>query len=267
MLDPKSIIDGGRRYSFNVDGQRSLVQNCTTRNGRHDYVNGSRTCGPNVFYNSTATLQNSDIGPHHRWSTGILFDNLTGNGSMDVQNRLDMGSGHGWSGGQIMFWNCNAARMVIQDPPGDEINWAIGCICPNITGVGDATTEPIGLIQSQGTRISAVPSLFIAQLNDRLAILSNNQFEFQDVNNTISITPNPSKSQITIHSNQPFNSKSKISIFTINGQIIKQQTGISAFSEDKLSFNFDVSDLSDGIYFAEISNNTISKSIKFIVKK
>ena len=266
MLDAKSTIDGGRRYSFNIDGQRSLVQNCTTRNGRHDYVNGSRTCGPNVFYNSTATIQNSDIGPHHRWATGILFDNLTGNGNMDVQNRLVMGSGHGWSGGQIMFWNCNAARMVIQDPPGDEINWAIGCICPNITGVGDATTEPIGVIQSQGTRITAIPSLFIAQLNDRLSTLSNNQYEFQEVKNTISITPNPSKSQITIHSNQPFNSDSKISIFTINGQIIKDQK-VTAFSEDKLSFNFDVSDLSDGVYFAEIMNDTISKAIKFIVKK
>ena len=267
MLDAKSTIDGGRRYSFNVDGQRSLVQNCTTRNGRHDYVNGSRTCGPNVFYNSSATIQHSDIGPHHRWSTGILFDNLTGNGNMNVQNRLVMGSGHGWSGGQIMFWNCNAAKMVIQDPPGDEINWAIGCVCPNITGVGDATTEPIGLIQSQGTRILAIPSLFIAQLNDRLATLSNNQFGFQDVKNSISITPNPSKSQIKIHSNQPFNSNSKISIFTINGQIIKHQTNITTFSEDKLSFNFDVSDLREGIYFAEIINDSISKTIKFIVNK
>lgn len=266
MLDAKSTIDGGRRYSFNIDGQRSLVQNCTTRNGRHDYVNGSRTCGPNVFYNSTATIQNNDIGPHHRWATGILFDNLTGNGNMDVQNRLVMGTGHGWSGGQIMFWNCTAARMVIQDPPGDEINWAIGCICPDITGVGDATTEPIGVIHSQGTRITAIPSLFIAQLNDRLATLSSNQYEFQDVKNTISITPNPSKSQITIHSNQPFNSDSKISIFTINGQIIKDQK-VTAFSEDKLSFNFDISDLSDGIYFAEIMNDTISKAIRFIVKK
>jgi hypothetical protein len=267
MLDAKSTIDGGRRYSFNIDGQRSLVQNCTTRNGRHDYVNGSRTCGPNVFYNSTATIQNSDIGPHHRWATGILFDNLTGTGNMNVQNRLVMGSGHGWSGGQIMFWNCTAARMVIQDPPGDEINWAIGCICPDITGVGDATTEPIGVIQSQGTRITAIPSLFIAQLNDRLATLSSNQFVFQDVKNTISITPNPSKSQITINSNKPYNANSKISIFSINGQIIKNQIGITTFSEDKLSFNFDISDLSDGVYFAEIINDTISKTIKFIVKK
>jgi len=267
MLDAKSLIDGGRRYSFNVDGQRCLVQNCTTRDGRHDYVNGSRTCGPNVFYNNTSTLQNSDIGPHHRWATGILFDNITGNGNMNVQNRLVMGSGHGWSGGQIMFWNCNAARMVIQDPPGDEINWAIGCICPVITGNGDATTEPIGVIQSQGTRISAIPSLFIAQLNDRLATLLNNQYDFISNENLLFIAPNPARSQITIHSNQPFNSSSKISIFNVNGQIVKKQTDIVDYSDDKLSFNLEVSDLNDGIYFAEIISDTNSKTIKFILKK
>ena len=267
MYDPKSIIDGGRRYSFNVDGQRCLVQNCTTRNGRHDYVNGSRTCGPNVFYNSSSTLQHSDIGPHHRWSTGILFDNLTGNGAMDVQNRLVMGSGHGWAGGQIMFWNCNAARMVIQDPPGDEINWAIGCICPDITGVGDATTEPIGVIQSQGIRISAIPSLFIAQLNDRLATLSNNQFDLINAENSLFIAPNPAKSQITIHSNKPFNSSSKISVFNVNGQIVKKQTDIVDYSDDKLSFNLEVSDLNDGIYFAEIIHDMNFKTITFILKK
>ena len=267
MYDPKSIIDGGRRYSFNVDGQRCLVQNCTTRNGRHDYVNGSRTCGPNVFYNSSSTLQHSDIGPHHRWATGILFDNLTGDGRMDVQNRLVMGSGHGWSGGQIMFWNCNAARMVIQDPPGDEINWAIGCICPDITGNGDATTEPIGVIQSQGTPISAIPSLFIAQLNDRLATLSNNQFDLINAENSLFITPNPAKSQITIHSNQPFNSSSKICVFNVNGQIVKKQTDIAEYSDDKLSFNLDLSDLNDGIYFAEIINEMNFKTITFILKK
>jgi len=267
MLDAKSTIDGGRRYSFNVDGQRCLVQNCTTRNGRHDYVNGSRTCGPNVFYNSTSTIQNSDIGPHHRWATGILFDNLTGDGAMDVQNRLDMGSGHGWAGGQIMFWNCNAARMVIQDPPGDHINWAIGCVCPDITNVGDATTESLGVVQSQGTPISAIPSLFIAQLNDRLATLSNNQFDLINAERSIFIAPNPAKTQIIINSNKPFNSSSKISVFNVNGQIVKKQTDIVDYLDDKLSFKLDVSDLNDGIYFAEIVNDTNFKTIKFILKK
>jgi len=167
MLDPVSIITGGRRYSFNVDGQRCLVQNCTTRGGRHDYVNGSRTPGPSVFYNCTATQQYADMGPHHRWSTGILLDNIVGDGQLRVQNRLASGSGHGWSGSQIMFWNCQSPNIVIQDPPSFHRNWAIGCI-GSITNVGQWKTEPLGIVESQGTKISAIPSLFIAQLDDRL---------------------------------------------------------------------------------------------------
>jgi len=168
-IDPKSLIDGGRRYSFNVDGQRSLVQNCFTRGGRHDFVNGSRSNGPVVFYNCSATNQFSDIGPHHRWSTGILYDNIFAiNGRIDVQNRTSSGSGHGWAGAEIMFWNCEGDRMVLQDPQGDNVNWAIGCVFNQITNVGDMTTEPLGIVESSGTHISAIPSLFMKQLVERL---------------------------------------------------------------------------------------------------
>lgn len=179
MLDAKSEITGSRRYSFNVDGQRNLVKNCTARDGRHDFVNGSRTCGPNVFYNCGATLQNNDIGPHHRWSTGILFDNITGNGEMNVQNRLTSGTGHGWAGAQIMFWNCTVGKIIIQDPQGDAQNWAIGCLANVITGVGNMTTAPIGIVESKGKNIVAIPSLFSAQLNDRLTgVLPNKLLRF-----------------------------------------------------------------------------------------
>lgn len=167
FIDPISKVLGERRYSFNIDGQRVLVQNCTTRNGRHDYVTGSITPGPNVFYNSTSTLQQNDIGPHQRWSTGLLFDNIVGDGSMNVQNRTNSGSGHGWAGAQTMFWNCTGLSMVIHDPEGDAINWAIGCTFPTITNVGFNTTEPLGFVESQNTKITAIPSLFVAQLNDR----------------------------------------------------------------------------------------------------
>ncbi len=175
MYDAKSIVDGGRRYSFNVDGQRCLIKNCITRDGRHDYVDGSRTPGPNVFYNSSSTLQNNDIGPHHRWSTGILFDNIVGDGRMDVQNRTSSGTGHGWAGAQIMFWNCTGDRMVLQDPQGDFRNWAVGCVFNEITSIGDMTTESLGIVESSGTKIAAIPSLFIKQLNERMTLLRQNQ--------------------------------------------------------------------------------------------
>ena len=176
MIDAKSNITGERRYSFEIDGQRNLVQNCWTRNGRHDYVNGGRVAGPNVFYNSTATIQQNDIGPHMRWSTGILFDNITSNANQDVQNRESLGTGHGWAGSQIMFWNCKAGTFILQKPEGDYTNWAIGCT-GTITNVGTLVTEPYGVVESNNRPISAIPSLYMAQLNQRLGI-GNKQSQY-----------------------------------------------------------------------------------------
>ena len=90
--DPASIITGGRRYSFDTDGQRNLVSGCHSRNGRHDYVTGSKVPGPNVFHDSSAVMAHSDIGPHHRYATGILWDTLRGFDAR-VWDRGNMGSG------------------------------------------------------------------------------------------------------------------------------------------------------------------------------
>ena len=50
-LDPVSEITGGRRYSFPMHGQLSLVQRCYTRRGRHDYVlHSKRTRGQMCFW-------------------------------------------------------------------------------------------------------------------------------------------------------------------------------------------------------------------------
>lgn len=168
MYDPISEITGGRRYSFNVDGQRNLVMNCSTRNGRHDYVNGARVAGPNVFYKNVATLQRNDIGPHHRWATGILYDNITGNGAMNVQDRQRSGTGHGWAGAQIMFWNSKMNSIITQSPQSYHTNWTIGCTAPTITNKGDWVTRTSGIVQSSNKPIVAIPSLFLAQLNDRI---------------------------------------------------------------------------------------------------
>lgn len=263
MLDAKSVITGGRRYSFNVDGQRNLVQNCTTRRGRHDYVNGSRTCGPNVFYNNTASIQNSDIGPHHRWSTGILFDNIVGNGSQDVQNRLDSGSGHGWSGGQIMFWNCTAAKMIVQDPPGDQRNWAIGCKSSVITNIGDWNTELLGTVESQGTFISAIPSLFQAQLNERLGrLLSVAEVNLQMDDDSITIFPNPAKDSINIMAPTNISLPLRINIYNALSQKVKMLDDYKSTTSQ-----YNISDLKEGIYFVHFTATDFSKTIKLIINK
>jgi hypothetical protein len=178
-FDPKSKYRGGRRYSFNISkGQQVLFENCKAHLGRHDFVCGSRTPGPNVFYNCHSLENHSTIGPHHRWSTGQLYDNVIVRGSrsdsdqdaqLAVENRLNSSSGQGWAGAQVMFWNCEAQNIILQDPPMDHVNWAIGCIAESaIHGNGNDAIEPVGVIESDGTHIADIPSLYLAQLSDRL---------------------------------------------------------------------------------------------------
>lgn len=153
-------------YSFNLNGQRNLVTGCYARGGRHDYVNGARVPGPNVFVNSSAEQMRSDIGPHHRWATGSLFDNIVAQGyEIRVQNRRTSGSGHGWAGAQTMFWNCTAPSGIVNQSPYGHVNWAIGS-GPNVTNAGHWYTAE-GFNESVGTFVYP-QSLYERQLAERL---------------------------------------------------------------------------------------------------
>ncbi len=159
-IDPKSQVAGGRRYSFAIqNGLGNLFQRCYTKHGRHDFVTGSRVTGPNVFLDCLAESANSDIGPHHRWATGTLFDNIRG-GSVRVWNRGNSGSGHGWSGAQTMFWNIDSYNGEFRvDSPLGSMNWGIGCIGSEQTGDG--------YWESWGTH-KQPRSLYLQQLEERL---------------------------------------------------------------------------------------------------
>ena len=265
MIDPISVITGGRRYSFNLNAQRCLVQNCTTRNGRHDFVDGSRTPGPNVFYNSTASLEHADIGPHHRWSTGILIDNITTDGQIRVQDRADSGSGHGWSGAQIMFWNCTSPDFVVQDPPSYHCNWAIGCIGP-ITNVGQWTTNPLGIVESKGKKITAIPSLFKAQLNERLKTLATAVEIPKAVTVDFQIIPNPASNQIQLKFSLEQPSKIQLNLCDLNGKSIKILLSNQQIEAGTGLYSFNTSSLKSGVYFIQLISDTFQESSKLIIK-
>lgn len=125
-LAPKSQITGGRRYSFNNDGQLNLVMNCYSSEGRHDYVTGAKVCGPNVFYNCTSVNAKADIGPHHRWAVGTLYDNIVTDGEINIQDRGNWGTGHGWAGANQVLWNCTAKKVAAQNPYVSAVNYVIG---------------------------------------------------------------------------------------------------------------------------------------------
>ena len=165
MLDPISRVTGGRRYSFNVSGGvGTLFQRCYARGGRHNFVSGSRVTGPHVWLDSVAVDSLADDGPHHRWATGLLFDNTTG-GQLNVQNRCSSGSGHGWAGAQVLFWNAIASSIICDAPTG-AMNWAIGCTGKKRKGRW-APREPCGCWESTGNAVQP-RSLYLQQLSDRL---------------------------------------------------------------------------------------------------
>ena len=265
MLDPVSIITGGRRYSFNVSGQRCLVQNCTTRNGRHDYVDGSRTPGPSVFYNCTSTLEHADIGPHHRWSTGILIDNVTTDGQIRVQDRADSGSGHGWSGAQIMFWNCTSPDFVVQDPPSYHCNWAIGCVGP-ITNVGQWTTNPLGIVQSKGKKITAIPSLFKAQLAERLKNLTTAIEIATKSNADFQVVPNPASSQFQVKLSLQESSSFDLCLCDLSGKTIRNLLSEQPYKSENNNYTFSTKNLNTGIYIIQLKSGELQKSSKLIIQ-
>jgi hypothetical protein len=172
---PVSRIEGSRRYAFQMNGaQLCLVKDCTCEHDRHGFVTSHNgTCGPNVFLRCDARYMLGDLGPHVKWSSGILYDNVTTDAQcLAVQDRHHAGTGHGWAGVNHVFYNCEAPGIICQNPWVTGQNWAIGCIgekkAHNRTGPGvDASfTRPDGVWISHGAHVTP-ESLYESTLEKR----------------------------------------------------------------------------------------------------
>lgn len=127
-INPISIITGGRRYAYSVWGQMCLFERCYSSHHRHEFVLGASVAGPNAFVEGSGDMTFASSEPHQRWAAGCLYDNITikgPGGSLLAVNRGWYGSGHGWSGAQIVFWNCSAPVIMVMQPPTAQ-NFAIG---------------------------------------------------------------------------------------------------------------------------------------------
>jgi hypothetical protein len=136
----------------------------------HFLVTGGLTPGPIVFRDFTATGgTRDDSAPHQRWATGVLYERVSTPGAgIELQNRGYFGSGHGWSAGSSVLWNCSARDFLVQQPPGSQ-NWSIGCVGDQLTSAppGGTEVELQGAIDSAGTPVNP-SSLYLAQLCQRL---------------------------------------------------------------------------------------------------
>jgi hypothetical protein len=162
--DAKSVITGGNRYSFEVNGSLNLVTGCESTEARHDCATGSSQAGPNVFTKVRIRNAHADSGPHHRWNMGTLYDNIDSDYQIYVQDRQNMGTGHGWAGANQVLWNCKARTVVVQNPWTSAVNFSIGTIATKSNGTYSG--RPDGVWVSPGQHVSPA-SLYEAQLQLR----------------------------------------------------------------------------------------------------
>lgn len=155
---------------FAAGGKQILFSRCTVQgNNLFFFATGARVSGPIVLLNCVF----KGIGwiqPHQRWSTGLLVDGCqVPDGGIDFMNRGEMGSGHGWTIGWAVAWNCTAKRFINQTPPGTA-NWMIGCIGEREKGAVPFSKFPLlpeGIYDAHGTAVFP-SSLYLAQLSERL---------------------------------------------------------------------------------------------------
>jgi hypothetical protein len=155
---------------FAPNGTQVLLDRCSvTADNVWFAATGAGVAGPVVLLNCTFNGDGS-AEAHQRWSTGLLYDNCVApNGAIEFRNRGAMGSGHGWTMGWGVAWNCRAKAFVVQNPPG-ALNWMIGCIGKTESAPRpfDKTPDlPGGTIDSHGNPVTP-QSLYLAQLLERL---------------------------------------------------------------------------------------------------
>ncbi|HEX9198962.1 MAG TPA: hypothetical protein VF865_05350 [Acidobacteriaceae bacterium] len=171
-----TITSSAKPADFALRGGQILLLRCYSTGDDEMYViTGARNQGPNVVLDSTFR-GNGHVQPHQRWATGLLVDNThVPGGGIDLMNRGQMGSGHGWTMGWGVVWNSSAATFLIQNPPG-AANWSIGntgtetMAAMKIIGVHPRDAGPPlpqGNIESPGHPVLPA-SLYRAQLAERL---------------------------------------------------------------------------------------------------
>ncbi|WP_282943590.1 S-layer homology domain-containing protein [Paenibacillus sp. RC67] len=166
VTDFVSTITGGTRYAYYFIGQLNLVQRSYSESERHAFVFDSRIPGPNVIHGSESQKNYNSSEPHHRWSTGGLFDQVKGH--IVIRDRAWLGSGHTWAGANYVTWNTEGI-LTSQQPPTAQ-NYAIGHVgtkgAPLVPNEYDSRPRKDAYWDHFGSHVNP-PSLYLQQLRDR----------------------------------------------------------------------------------------------------
>lgn len=181
VIQEAAVTSHAKPADFACNGSQILFDRCTGSGDSTFYiVTQAGEQGPVVALNCRF-LGNGAIEPHQRWSTGLLVDNCeVPGGGINLMNRGEMGSGHGWPIGWSVVWNSSAQRLGMNQPPGSYI-WSIGNrgeqtdpAFPIFDGGPPRAPLPPATVDSPGKPVQP-QSLYLAQLKERLgeAALNN----------------------------------------------------------------------------------------------
>jgi hypothetical protein len=167
------ITSHAKPTEFACNGSQILFDRCTGSGEETLYfATEAREQGPVVVLHCRFRGDGA-IAPHQRWSTGLLVDNCdVRGGNIEMVNRGEMGSGHGWAIGWAVVWNSSAEEIAMNMPPGSGI-WSIGNrgheINPPFPSFDNRSHARLAsaIIESPGKPVQP-QSLYLEQLRERL---------------------------------------------------------------------------------------------------
>ena len=114
-----TVTSSAKPSDFLAGGTQLLILRCDSDGNSLFYViTGARNQGPNVVLDSVFR-GDGRIQPHQRWSTGFLVDSTqVPDGGIDLMNRGELGTGHGWTMGWGVVWNSTASFLGDPEPSG-----------------------------------------------------------------------------------------------------------------------------------------------------
>ncbi|KAK3847747.1 MAG: hypothetical protein J3R72DRAFT_485395 [Linnemannia gamsii] len=133
---PDDMLSG--QSAFQLSGQLVLIKNTLSQGSFHFFVDINHVMGPNVVHRAQAinvgkpyqplplNFAPGEVGPHMKFCTGLLFDQVTTDGSIQIVNRGSMGTGQGYSGANSVVWNSRAREGVLTHRARGFQNFVIG---------------------------------------------------------------------------------------------------------------------------------------------
>ncbi|MFA6540608.1 MAG: T9SS type A sorting domain-containing protein [Bacteroidota bacterium] len=278
-IDPISIITGERRYNFNVyvASQQILFNRCHAVNGRHHFVsNGTSWTSGCVFLDCTSSGAYASSEGHRSWSQGLLWDSMKEldgprNGlkiTLGLYNRGYYGTSHGWAVVNSAAWNCDerTGALIVQRPPTGQ-NYGIGCK-GIVTGAKPPAPfdHPGGFIEGTGESTLEIPSLYKAQLEERMTDLlsvkkNGDQTAVPKDFFMLKNYPNPFNPGTTIEFSCDRGGPATVKVFDSTGRLVTTLFTGDVTGKKKYFLKFNASGFSSGGYFVRASSDGFSSTL------